>query len=109
MWYDSCMPKKPDTDIVTEAKAAVSHAQRVRRSHARRTDRNSKQRAKDVEMALDRLREAMRPIRSGIAKYAVGPQTEDRRQVYYLYRDLSEAIQKERRKLWKMCPREALA
>lgn len=101
------MPKKPDPDILAEAEAAVKHALRVRRTHARRTEKGSKQRVRDVTMAIQRLHEAMKPLRSEIGRYAHGPQTEDRRKAHERYRAASAAIQGQRRKLWKMLPPDA--
>lgn len=90
------------TDMVQVGLGAVQFAQNVRRLHRRRTDKTSPQRAADIQMAMDRLREAMDPIRSEIGRFPYGPQTtvaEERRQAI---RDCSAAIQSERRKLWKM-------
>jgi hypothetical protein len=101
------MPKKPNPDILAEADAAVKHAIRVRRSHARRTERGSKQRIRDVTMAIQRLHEAMKPLRSEIGRFAHGPQTEERRKTHERYRAASDDIQAQRRRLWKMLPPDA--
>lgn len=90
------------TDMVHIGWGAVTFAQNVRRMHRRRTEKTSPQRTADIQMAMDRLREAMDPIRSEIGRFPYGPQTtiaEERRQAI---RDCSTAIQSERRKLWKM-------
>lgn len=101
------MPKKPDPDILAEADAAVKHAIRVRKTHARRTERKSKQRTRDIVMAIQRLHEAMRPLRSEIGRFSHGSQTEERRKTHERYREASAAIQGQRRRLWKMLPVEA--
>lgn len=102
MWYGSLMPANRPTEDIEFAEAAVAYAQQVRAYHRRRTERGSKARESDIEVALDRLRAAMKPLRTHIGKFAYGPQTtvaEDNRQAI---RAASEAIQIERRKLWKL-------
>lgn len=102
MWYASFMPTELPEDTIETALAAVAFAQQVRRFHARRTDKKSSQRASDIKLALSRLQNAMGPLRSEIGRFPYGPQTtlaENNRQVI---RDASDAIQRERRKLWKM-------
>lgn len=102
MWYDSSMPAElPQRDIET-ADAAVAYAQQVRRYHRRRTKATSAQREADLDLALERLREAMGPVRSHIGKFPYGPQTDLAEENRQAIRDRSEAIQRERRKLWKM-------
>lgn len=101
MWYASSMPED-QRDMVEAGHAAVAYAQQVRKFHRRRTAKTSQQREADIEMALERLREAMEPIRSEIGRFPYGPQTtvaEARREAI---RECSAAIQSERRKLWKM-------
>jgi hypothetical protein len=87
---------------VEAAHAAVEHAQAVRRLHRRRTDKNSPQRTADIDIALEQLKAVMRPLRTYIGKFPYGPQTdiaEANREIIY---SASNAIQSERRKLWKM-------
>lgn len=84
------------------AKAAVDNAAKVRKFHARRTQTGSKQRAADIEMALARLKEAMAPLRSEIGRFPYGPQTDAAEANRERISEMSEAIQRERRKLWKM-------
>ena len=96
------MPEKLDTDEITEADAAVRNAQTVRSYHRKRSRRGNAQRETDIKLALDRLAEAMKPLRSQIGRFPYGPQTdkaEANRQVIY---EASRRIQSERRKLWKM-------
>jgi hypothetical protein len=81
------------------AAQAVQHAQRVRIAHRRRTPKGSPQREQDIKLALERLHDAMRPLRSfiGRAPFVNSPKTEVDEALH-----ASQAIQKERRKLWKM-------
>jgi hypothetical protein len=98
----SLMPSVIPPGLLDQAQAAVDLAQSTRRLHARRTKRGSRQREADLRTALDRLKSAMRPLRTQIARFPYGPQTdaaERNRQAIYA---ASEAIQRERRKLWKM-------
>lgn len=91
----------PITDLKA-AKAAVAHAQAVRKSHARRTDVRAKHRTQDLKLAQERIAEAMKPIRSAIGRFPMGPQTdaaEANRDIIYA---VSRELQAERRKLWKM-------
>lgn len=108
MWYDSLVPEELPKQAIADAEAAVAFAQGVRAVHRRRTAKASKQRQADIEIALARLKEAMQPLKSAIGKFPYGPQTdtaEDNRQAI---RDASTAIQRERRKLFKMRPKERI-
>src|SRR3954469_2229444 len=102
VWYASLMPARLPKEAIKSARAAVSNAERGRKFHARRTDKDSPQRKADIDLALERLKEAMLPLRSEIGRFPYGPQTaeaEDNRQII---RAASEHIQRERRKLWKL-------
>ena len=109
MWYDASMPRKTATttleDELKAAERAVEFAQQVRASHRRRTDKKSPQRAEDIGTALKMLKEAMKPLRSRIGRFASEPLTvglQERRAPIYA---ASLALQAERRKLWKMLSR----
>lgn len=102
MWYASFMPNELPTDVLDAAGAAVIFAQQVRRMYRRRTDKNSEQRNSDIELALTRLRESMQPVRSAIGRFPYGPQTSLAEANRNKIRAASVAIQRERRKLWKM-------
>jgi hypothetical protein len=102
MWYDSVMPKELPKEAIDAALAAIEFAQLVRRQHRRRTGRDSAQRRTDIELALTRLKEAMGPLRSEIGRFPYGPQTTAAEANRDRIRDVSAAIQRERRKLWKM-------
>lgn len=106
MWYASLMPKHLDEKLIKDARAAIANAQRVRRFHRRRTETDSQQRKDDIEIALARLKEAMKPIRSERGRAPYGPQTDEAEADREKLRELSEAIQAERRKLWKMKRRQ---
>lgn len=88
----------PIEEILEQAARAVQHAQGVREFHAKRTKRGSRQRETDIRIGLERLRDAMRPLRRQIAKL---PYARSEIDVDAL-REASRAIQAERRKLWKM-------
>lgn len=93
--------------LISRAHDAVEYAQSVRKMHRRRTNKTSTQRTTDIQIALDRLREAMNPLRSEIGRFPYGAQTEVAEQRRQAIRNASQAIQRERRKLWKMVPRAA--
>jgi hypothetical protein len=88
------------------AQAAVMNAQRVREFHRRRTEKTSKQRLQDIDLALTRLREAMKPLKSMLGTFQYGPATQAAELNREAVREASAAIQRERRKLWKMRPKE---
>lgn len=96
------MPRELPEEMLDAADAAIVFAQQVRRTHRRRTAKTSRQRDEDISAALDRLRAAMKPLKSEIGRFPYGPQTtlaENNRQAI---RKASERLQSERRKLWKM-------
>lgn len=96
------MPKILPKEDIDAAYAACDYAQSVRKMHRRRSTVGSSQREQDIQIALDRLKDAIAPIRSVIGTFPYGPQTNEaavnRREVLAA----SDAIQRERRKLWKM-------
>lgn len=96
------MPAKIDRLAVSNAEAAVANAQRVRSLHRRRTPIGSSSREDDLAIALERLAQAMKPIRSEIARFPYGPQTDRAERNRQKLRALSRSIQGERRRLWKM-------
>lgn len=102
MWYDSSMPAELPEKIIETADAAVVFAQGVRRTHRRRTKPTERRRETDIQIAMDRLREAMIPLRSEIGRFPYGPQTATAESNREAIREASAAIQRERRKLWKM-------
>jgi hypothetical protein len=95
------METELDPQVIPEAEAAVRYAQQVREQHRRRTERGSTKREADIALALERLKDAMRPLRSAIGRMTypssgISMETQDQIRV------ASDAIQRERRKLWKM-------
>ena len=96
------MPTELPRSDIESAFAAVQHAEATRRYHARRTPRGSRQREEDLRLAAERLKEAMKPLRSHIGRFPYGPQTEIAGQNRARILEASDAIQRERRKLWKM-------
>jgi hypothetical protein len=93
--------------MLLAGEAAIEYAQQVRKLHRRRSQKNSKQRLDDILMALERLKEAMVPIRSEIGRFPYGPQTDAAEARRQQIKDCSASIQSERRKLWKMLPKGA--
>ena len=85
-----------------EAELAVRNAQEVRAFHRKRTQKGDQQRRHDLTLALRRVKAAMRPLRSQIGKFPYGPQTAIAEANRDKIRAASDALQKERRKLWKM-------
>lgn len=96
------MPNQLPVKDIEAADAAIAYAQQVRSYHRRRTTKESKQRTTDIALALERLREAMKPLRTHIGRFPLGPQTGAAEANRELIRGASLAIQSERRKLWKM-------
>lgn len=96
------MPAELPKRDIEAAEASVVFAQAVRQTHRRRSNKTSAQRKSDIEMALLRLREAMKPLRSQIGRFPYGPQTGEAERNRQTIRNASEAIQRERRKLHKM-------
>jgi hypothetical protein len=85
-------------DMLDEARRASENARAVRDFHAKRNKRGSRQRETDIRLALERLRDAMRPIRRAIARLPYSTAVIDAEAL----RSASQDLQKERRKLWKM-------
>lgn len=95
----------PRFDHQWEADAldAIKMAQDVRTRHAKRTAKGGRQREDDINMAMKRLKAAMKPIRSELGRaihYA--PEMPSAMANRDKLNDLSTRIQAERRKLWKM-------
>ena len=101
MWYDSSMPQVLPKQALEEAEAAVAFAQQMRRYHRRRSV-TSGSRTEELALARERLKEAMRPLRSEIGRFQYGPQNSTAARNRDLIREASRAIQAERRKLTKM-------
>jgi len=96
------MPSELPNGIIETADAAVKFAQQVRAFHRRRTDVNSPQRVADLTAAMERIGEAMEPLRTEIGRFPYGPQTVQAEKNRTKIREASVALQKERRKCWKM-------
>ena len=89
-------------DALKEASLAVKNAQEVRAFHRKRTSRGDRQRLNDLKLAEARVKAAMKPLRSEIGKFPHQPQTATVIARQEKIRAASDALQKERRKLWKM-------
>ncbi len=96
------MPQVLPEKLLRRAQAAVENAERVRKVHRRRTARGTEQREADLQLALDRLKDAMKPLRSEIGRFPYGPNTPEAARNRELIYESSRTIQRERRKLWKM-------
>ena len=96
------MPATLPPRVLENAEAAVVFAQAVRSTHRRRSNKTSSQRQSDIRLALERIREAMAPLRSEIGKFPYGPQTDVAEKNRQSIRNASFALQRERRKLFKM-------
>ncbi len=105
-WYASPVPRVLPRQELKAAAAAVEYAQTVRSAHRRRSDPTSIQRLSDVDEGLRRIKRAMRPIRSMIGAFPYGPPGPEAEKNRQILRDVSSELQSERRKLWKMRPRE---
>lgn len=86
---------------IKNAVAAVAHARAVRSVHRRRSAKGSPQREGDIQLALTRLKDSMRPLRSYLGRLPYSTEGTSPDEIT-LVKDVSQAIQKERRKLWKM-------
>jgi hypothetical protein len=99
------MPQVLPEKLLRRAQQAVENAQRVRKVHRRRSTKGSEQREADLRLALERLRDAMKPLRSEIGRFPYGPSTPEAERNRERIYEASRAIQAERRKLWKMLKR----
>jgi hypothetical protein len=97
--------KHPIEDELIAAEAAVRHAQMVRKFHRRRSQRGSSQREADLQEARDRLRSAMKPLRSYLGRASSSAQTNYNADLHERVREASASMQRERRKLHKMLAR----
>jgi hypothetical protein len=93
------------TEALQEAELAVQNAQDVRRFHRKRTEKGDVQREADLNMAIERVRAAMKPLRSEIGRFPKQPNTANVLSRQKRIRAASNALQAERRKLWKMIDR----
>lgn len=96
------MPNVLPKEVVDDARAAALFAEQVRRYHRRRTAKGSKQRETDIDLALKRVREAMKAVRRETGRFQYGPQNAVAERNRETIREVSAACQSERRKLWKM-------
>lgn len=87
---------------VQDALLAVEHARSVREVHRRSTRRGNKQREQDIDLAMTRIKKAMAPIRSIIAKFPYLSEAQVSEPSREALQSASAHLQAERRKLWKM-------
>lgn len=95
------------------ARLAASHARDVRAAYRKRVDRDDRQRQVDIQNALNRLKRAMEPIRSELARIPyklreneLAKAQEVLRRERAILLTASDGLQRERRKLWKMQKRK---
>ena len=96
------MPAILPKEALKEAELAVRNAQEVRTFHRKRSTKGDLQRKQDLTLALRRVKAAMKPLRSHIGRFPYGPQTDTAEKNRESIREASAALQRERRKLWKM-------
>jgi hypothetical protein len=87
---------------ITEAHLAVANAQEAREFHRKRTKRGDAQRSTDLVMAYQRVKAAMLPLRSESGRFSHQSPTPRVLERQEKIREASLALQRERRKLWKM-------
>lgn len=92
-------------DALYEADLAVQNAQEVRCYHRKRSERGDQQRQEDLGMAIERVKAAMKPLRSEIGKFPRQAPSDAVLSRQAKVRAASKALQRERRKLWKMLDR----
>lgn len=91
--------------VVNIAIAAADHARDTRAAYRKRVGRDDRQRQSDIGLALHKLKMAMVPVRAELARIPYQLRAEDNprlREQRALLLDTSDALQRERRKLWKM-------
>lgn len=88
--------------FLREADLAVANAQEVRAYHRKKTSRDDLQRLSDITIALERVKAAMKPLRSEIGRFPRQHPSATILARQERIRAASQALQKERRKLWKM-------
>lgn len=88
--------------ILSGAEVAVRSAQEVRSFHRKRTSPGDRTREIDIRAATDAIRRAMAPIRSNLGRAAYEPSTAIIEAQLEQLREASQALQAERRKLWKL-------
>ena len=96
------MERKPISDLIRDADDAVAFAEQIRKVHARRTAPGASQREADIRNGLDRLRDAMRPLRSALGSFPFEAQTDSAEMRRAGVSAASERVQSQRRKLTKM-------
>lgn len=103
------MEAKELATVVRVAELAAAHARDVRAAHRKHSARGNRERQADIAIALTRLKRAMAPLRSEIAKFPyLLPKVDDQlaQATFEEQRDklleASALVQRERRKLWKM-------
>ena len=88
-----------------EAELAAEAARECREFHRKRTEKGDRQREADLNMAMERVRAAMKPLRSEIGRFPSQSRTATVEARQNRIRAASRQLQSERRKLWKMLDR----
>lgn len=107
MWYDPFMedlsPENEDSyweQRLLAVEAAVVYARKMRDHHARRTGKGAPGREADLASAMERIREAMAPVRSALGALPYQDEPDD--ELEHDLREASKRLQAERRRIWKM-------
>jgi hypothetical protein len=90
--------ERSEEDLIRDANRAAQQALATRKRHSRHSKPGQRQRETDIRLALERIERAMTPLRRVIARL---PYVDDPSDGEGL-REASQALQRERRKLWKM-------
>lgn len=102
MWYIVPMNGHPIELEIQKAEAAIRYAQDVRSHHRRRTNKGNPQREADLKSGVRRIKSAMKPLRSYLGRAQYEEQTAEHLEQVELVKEISQRLQTERRKLWKM-------
>lgn len=102
MWYDIQMQGHPIQPEIQKAEAAIQYAQWVREHHRRRTNKGNPQREADLKNGLKQIKSAMKPLRTYLGQARWKEQTPEHLEQVVFVKELSQRLQTERRKLWKM-------
>ncbi len=73
--YMASKSKPLTQEQINAALAAIEHGRKVRKLHAKRTERGNRARQNDIKLALEQIKGAMKPIRSYLSSWHYGTQS----------------------------------